>query len=171
MDWQNIKIITDSLLNNYPKAYAEIKGSSQYPDINGGVFFYETTMENGDKGTFVVTEITGLPYEEGDCAARFLGYHIHEGRFCKGTKGEPFKESEGHFNPFGCPHPDHAGDMPPLLNNRGVAVSVVLDNHFVLDDVVGRTIIVHSMADDFRTQPAGDSGEKIACGKIRWYHM
>lgn len=171
MDWQNIKTITDLLLNNYPKAYAEINGSSAYPDINGGVFFYEITMGNGEKGTFVVTEITGLPYEEGDCVEIFLGYHIHEGRFCRGDRTDPFRESGSHFNPSDCPHPAHAGDLPPLLNNRGTAVSVVLDSHFALDDIVGRTIIIHSMADDFRTQPAGDSGEKIACGKIRWYHM
>ncbi len=171
MNWQNIKTVTYLLLNNYPKAYAEIKGSSTYPDINGGVFFYETTMEDGEKGTFVVTEITGLPYEEGECAEMFLGYHIHEGKFCKGDREDPFRDSGEHYNPLGCPHPAHAGDLPPLLNNRGTACSIVLSSQFVLEDIVGRTIIVHSMADDFRTQPAGDSGEKIACGKIRWYHM
>ncbi len=171
MDWQNIKTLTDLLFNHYPKAYAQIKGSSMYPDIDGGVFFYETVMEQGEKGIFVVTEITGLPYEEGVCKEAFLGYHIHQGRFCKGDKIDPFKESEGHFNPNNCPHPAHAGDLPPLLNNRGTACSIVLSNHFALEDIVGRTIIVHSRADDFRTQPAGDSGEKIACGKIRWYHM
>lgn len=171
MGWQNIKTITDLLLNNYPKAYAEIKGSPSYPDIDGGVFFYETEMENGEKEVYVVTEITGLPYMEGDCVEMFLGYHIHEGRFCKGDRTDPFRESEGHFNPKNCPHPAHAGDLPPLLNNRGTAVSVVLTSQFALNDIVGRTIIVHSKADDFRTQPSGDSGEKIACGKIRWYHM
>ena len=84
---------------------------------------------------------------------------------------DAFKESEGHYNPNQCPHPAHAGDLPPLLNNKGMAVSVVLTGQFALNDIVGRTIIIHSMADDFRTQPAGDSGKKIACGKIRWYHM
>ena len=171
MNWENVKILTDFILNNYPKAYAEIKGSPQYPDIKGGVFFYETEIDNGRKGTYIVTEITDLPYEEGDCAEQFLGYHIHEGRFCKGDREDIFKESEGHFNPKNCPHPAHAGDMPPLLNNHGTAVSIVLDSQFDLKDIVGRTIIVHSKADDFRTQPSGDSGEKIACGKIRWYHM
>ena len=171
MNWENIKVLTDLILNNYPKAYAEIKGSPQYPDIEGGVFFYETEIGDGKKGTYIVTEITGLPYEEGECVQPFLGYHIHAGRFCKGDRMDPFKESEGHFNPKNCPHPAHEGDLPPLLNNRGTAVSVVWDTHFKLSDIVGRTIIVHSMADDFRTQPAGDSGMKIACGKIRWYHM
>ena len=171
MDWNHIKGIVNLVSGSYPKAYAEIKGSSEYPDIEGGVFFYETDMENGVQGTFVLTEITGLPYEEGECVQSFLGYHIHSGRFCKGDRMEPFKESEGHFNPKNCPHPAHEGDLPPLLNNKGVAVSIVLSSQFMLKDIVGRTIIVHSMADDFRTQPAGDSGEKIACGKIRWYHM
>lgn len=171
MDWRNITTLTDVLLNQYPKAYARVNGSETFPEIAGGVFFYEIPAANGEKGIFVVTEITGLPYEEKVCAERFLGYHIHEGRFCKGEKNDPFKESEGHFNPFHCPHPQHTGDMPPLLNNHGTACSVVLDNQLVLNDIVGRTVIIHRMADDFKTQPSGASGEKIACGRIRWYHM
>lgn len=47
MDWKNIKTLTDLLFNHYPKAYAQIKGSSMYPDIDGSVFFYETVMEQG----------------------------------------------------------------------------------------------------------------------------
>ena len=171
MDWNNIKGIVNLVSSSYPKAYAEIKGSPEYPDITGGVFFYEASLEHGQKGTYVVTEITGLPFEEGECVQPFLGYHIHQGRFCKGDRMDAFKESEGHYNPNQCPHPAHAGDLPPLLNNKGMAVSVVLTGQFALNDIVGRTIIIHSMADDFRTQPAGDSGKKIACGKIRWYHM
>ena len=34
-------------------------------------------------------------------------------------------------------------------------------------DVVGRTIVLHEMPDDFKTQPSGDSGMKIACGEIK----
>ena len=62
MDWKSIKVLADLLFHHYPKAYAQVKGSSMYPDIEGGVFFYETMMEHGEKGIFVVTEITGFPY-------------------------------------------------------------------------------------------------------------
>jgi Cu-Zn family superoxide dismutase len=36
-----------------------------------------------------------------------------------------------------------------------------------VNDVIGRTVVVHSGADDFRTQPAGNAGRKIGCGVIR----
>lgn len=41
-----------------------------------------------------------------------------------------------------------------------------LTNKFTLQDVIGKVVIIHSMPDDFTTQPSGNSGEKIACGKI-----
>jgi len=45
--------------------------------------------------------------------------------------------------------------------------SMVLTNRFNLSEIIGKTIIIHSSVDDFTTQPAGNSGTKIACGEIR----
>ncbi len=42
-------------------------------------------------------------------------------------------------------------------------------NKFNVEDVVGKTIIIHESPDDYRTQPAGNSGKRLACGVIRWY--
>ena len=41
-----------------------------------------------------------------------------------------------------------------------------LTNKINLDEIIGKTVVIHSLADDFRSQPAGDSGDKIACGEI-----
>lgn len=38
---------------------------------------------------------------------------------------------------------------------------------FFPEDVAGRTVVIHEMPDDFRSQPSGDSGARIACGKIK----
>lgn len=71
-----------------------------------------------------------------------------------------------HYNPENTEHPKHAGDLPPLLANNGIAWSAVYTDRFYPEDVVGRTVIIHDMADDFHTQPSGDSGMKMACGEI-----
>ena len=42
----------------------------------------------------------------------------------------------------------------------------VYTDRFYPEDVIGKTVVIHEKPDDFRTQPSGDSGEKIACGKI-----
>jgi len=103
------------------------------------------------------------------------GFHVHEHGDCSSGDGASAK---GHFNPFGKPHahystPErHAGDLPSLkadaqgravLNVQLVVISVVSGPA----GIVGRGLIVHEAADDYRTQPAGNSGARIACGVIR----
>ena len=65
-----------------------------------------------------------------------------------------------------CPHPFHAGDFPPLLENNGYAYSKFLTNKFKISEIIGKVIIIHDLPDDFTTQPSGNSGTKIACGVI-----
>ncbi|MBP3342443.1 MAG: superoxide dismutase family protein, partial [Peptococcaceae bacterium] len=60
----------------------------------------------------------------------------------------------------------HAGDLIPLLSVGGKAWSSFYTGRFYPEDIIGRTVVIHNMPDDFRSQPAGDSGEKIACGVI-----
>ena len=137
-----------------PVAVACISGK-RGGHISGTVSFY-TRRE----GTMVVADINGLPETETD----FYGFHIHEGTNCR---GEEFSNTGGHFNPAGTEHPNHAGDLPPLLGNRGEAYLAVLTRRFDPEQIIGRTVVIHSQPDDFRSQPSGDSGEKIACGVIR----
>lgn len=145
-----------------PIALAIIRGSTAYPGINGTVMFRQTS-----RGVLVSAEIFGLPISDGECSGNFFGFHIHEGGTCAQNPSDPFTDTLGHYNPNVCPHPFHAGDLPPLIGAGGVAVSVCLTDRFVLDDVIGRTIVIHSSPDDFTTQPSGNSGTKIACGVIQ----
>ena len=80
---------------------------------------------------------------------------------------EPFADAMQHFDLADCVHPHHAGDLPPLFGNDGLAVSAFLTNRFSVDEVLGRTVIIHDHPDDFTTQPSGNSGTKIACGVIK----
>lgn len=150
------------ILRSRPGAQAVVRGSTEYPDISGIVRFYRT-----DLGTVVFANILGLPETDGACRGRIFGFHIHEGMSCRGTHDDPFSATMTHYNPGNCEHPYHAGDMPPLFGNSGTALSVFLTDRFSVDEIIGRTVIIHDHADDFTTQPSGNSGKKIACGIIR----
>lgn len=148
-----------TVLSKTPDAKAKICGGSKYPKINGTLRLYQT-----DCGTVVASEIKCLP---DNCEKkRVFAFHIHEGTSCKENCKGDFYESKGHYNPENTMHPYHAGDMPPLFSYDGYALSVFLTKGFCLWDVIGKTVIIHSGADDLMSQPAGNSGEKIACGVI-----
>ena len=151
-----------SLLARRPQALAVIKGSSSYPNIRGQVYFYQI---NG--GVVVVAKVTGLPYEKEKCKNSIFGFHIHEGGECTGTEVDEFRNTKMHYNPKDCPHPYHAGDMPPLFGNDGTAFLAFLTDRFTVREVLGRTVVIHSSPDDFISQPSGNSGTKIACGVIK----
>lgn len=109
-------------------------------------------------GVLVTARIEGLP------GSGFFAFHIHEGPDCG---GEGYADTGGHFNPAAVPHPDHAGDLPPLLSCHGRAFLSVVTDRFCVPEIVGRTVVIHGGPDDFLSQPAGNAGEKIACGLIR----
>ena len=150
-----------SVLNRRPNAIARIRGSKSYDNILGMVWFYQTS-----KGVYVVTEVDGLPQGCGECKSPVFGYHIHSGSACAGNMEDAFADTRGHYNPDNCEHPHHAGDMPLLFGNHGYAFSVFYSDRFCVCDIIGKTVIIHLNPDDFHTQPAGNSGTKIACGKI-----
>ncbi len=143
-------------------AIAEIKGSRDYPDIHGYVSFYEM-----DRGVLVIASVNGLPYQEG-CGTGVFGFHIHSGDSCTGNETDPFADAGGHLNLDNCPHPYHAGDLPPLFGNHGFAYLAVLTDRFTIEEIVGKVVVIHEKPDDFTTQPSGNSGNKIACGKISY---
>ena len=143
-------------------AKAAVMGSKDYPALHGTV-----TLRQMKNGVLVTAEIFGLPGKQDKCDGGVFGFHIHEGTQCSGNEKDPFADAKMHYNPDGCPHPYHAGDLPPLFGNNGYAYMSVFTNRFRVDEVIGRVIIIHSKPDDFTTQPSGNSGAKIACGKIR----
>ena len=146
----------------HPAATALVRGSRDYPAVRGRVDFYETP-----RGVVVSAEVTGLPSPAGACESPIFAFHIHEGTSCTGNAEDPFADTKSHYNPGGCKHPYHAGDMPPLFGNGGYAFSAFLTNRFTAAEVVGRTVVIHAGLDDFTTQPSGNAGAKIACGVIQ----
>ena len=79
---------------------------------------------------------------------------------------QAFPNTGNHYNPGNVPHPEHAGDLPPLLSNNGYAWMVFYTGRVNAEDIIGRSVVIHSMRDDFTTQPSGNSGDKIGCGVI-----
>ena len=137
-----------------PEAMAKVSGGSNAPNLFGSVKFYQMT-----NSVLIVADINGLPDSETDV----FGFHIHEGSGCQG-KG--FSNTGNHYNPQMTKHPSHAGDMPPLFSCSGRAFLAVLTDRFAVSQIAGKTVVIHSMPDDFTSQPSGNAGEKIACGII-----
>lgn len=101
------------------------------------------------------------------------GFHIHAVGRCE----PPFDSAGGHFNPHGRKHGAlnaegrHAGDLPNLTARAGaeanfetVAEGVTLASLF---DADGSALVIHAGADDYKTDPAGNAGARIACAVIR----
>lgn len=141
------------------EAVAKIKGSHEYPNIYGYVRF-RTICE----GVLVTATICNLP-DSNLCG--IFGFHIHEGNNCSGNDNDPFADAGSHYNPTNAQHPCHAGDLPPLFGNDGFAYMSFVTKRFTIDEILGKTVVIHSNYDDFNTQPSGHSGTKIACGEIQ----
>jgi len=97
------------------------------------------------------------------------GFHVHEIGDCSAADASSAK---GHFNPTGKPHGSHAGDLPDLkADASGSAVLSVDVPALTLDDsamsIMGRSFVVHADPDDHVSQPAGNSGKRVACGVIK----
>ena len=144
-----------------PCARAVLHGDSTNPELRGRVTFYD-----GGNGVIVNIKVNKLPFTESVCNGTFLGFHLHEGKSCTGNKDNEFADSGMHYNPENCIHISHAGDFPPLINCGGYAYCEFFTNRFTLEEIIGRTVIIHSNFDDFTTQPSGNSGKKIACGVV-----
>ena len=121
-----------------------------------------------DHGVRVAGEVRGLvPGSE-------HGFHIHE----KGDCGDNGNASGGHFNPTGGTHGkfgapgSHAGELPSLRADSSGVARFSLEDHSIsltpgaANSVIGRALVVHRDPDDFTTQPAGNSGPRIACSVI-----
>ena len=131
---------------------------------SGGVRF----TQQGDK-VLVSGEVSGLkPGAE-------HGFHVHEKGDC--TSGDGMSTG-GHFNPMGKMHgphgrgEHHVGDLPSLKADAyGVARFSFESSSISVgsgsNDIVGRGLIVHRDPDDYKTQPTGNSGPRVACGVIR----
>jgi superoxide dismutase, Cu-Zn family len=98
------------------------------------------------------------------------GFHIHEFGDLSDPQG---KSAGGHFNPgheeHGGPEGEHhhAGDLGNIKAGEDGKAEVQMDAPWLkLHFVIGRSFVVHAGADDLKTQPAGDSGDRVAVGVI-----
>lgn len=149
------------------RALAEIRGSNLAPNLRGYVIFTDVPY-----GTEVFVEVEGLPnYKPAEAGKNPIGphgFHIHQHGTCEmGNPNDPFKEAGEHWNPDNQPHGHHAGDFPVLFSNNGYARMSFFTDRFKVQDIIGKTVMIHENPDDYRTQPAGDSGKRIGCGVIR----
>ena len=141
------------------KAMLEPKSGSQ---VKGEVSFTQAP-----EGVWIVADLSGLkPNAE-------HGFHVHDKGDCFAPDGT---SAGGHFNPAGAPHghaggPHHAGDMPNLrADATGRATYRALVTGLTLEGPQGilrRAVVVHRDPDDYHSQPAGNSGPRIACGVIQ----
>jgi superoxide dismutase, Cu-Zn family len=145
------------------------RATAQLQPTKGNKTFGEATFEQvGDK-VRVVVFVQGLkPGQE-------HGLHIHEVGDCSSGDG---MSTKGHFNPFGKPHGHyggaerHAGDLPSLKANKAGRANVQIDLDIITvtpgpASIIGRGLIVHASPDDYKTQPTGNAGARIACGVIQ----
>jgi Cu-Zn family superoxide dismutase len=135
-------------------------------------------------GSLVSGRLTAMPMGNGVHFTGEIGglapgsthaIHVHERGDCSAADAS---SACGHFNPTNQPHGQvgtpthHAGDMNNLVANaQGVARVDVHAQNVTLgggapNDVAGRAVIVHAKADDYRSQPSGDAGARVACGLI-----
>jgi Cu-Zn family superoxide dismutase len=130
----------------------------------------EATLLQSNKGVLIKAKFTKLP-------AGTHALHIHETGSCEAPE---FKSAGGHFNPEKAEHGltdpkgPHAGDMPNFTASKGETALEVYNERVTLEQGAensllkpgGTALVVHAGQDDYKTDPAGDAGKRIACGVI-----
>jgi Cu-Zn family superoxide dismutase len=146
-----------------PRAVAKLEAAKGNP-LWGSVSFVET-----GGAVLVRADVRGLP-KGGE-----FGFHVHE----KGDCSAPdFTSAGGHFNPVAKPHAHHgqperhAGDLLNLRADMEGNATYAFESKLLTvrpgpTSVVGKAIVIHANPDDYKSQPAGNSGPRIACGLIR----
>jgi Cu-Zn family superoxide dismutase len=151
-----------------PASAAEARATAKLAPTQGNSVAGTVTFEQRGDRVVVIADITGLkPGVE-------HGFHVHEKGDCSAADGT---SAGGHFNPGSKPHGHHAsperhgGDLPNLKADasgraRLTAETTLLTVAAGPASVVGRGVIVHRDPDDYKSQPAGNSGPRLACGVI-----
>jgi Cu-Zn family superoxide dismutase len=145
------------------------RATAQLQPTKGSKAFGEATFEQAGNKVRVIVFVQGLTPE------REHGFHIHEVGDCSSGDG---MSTKGHFNPHGQPHAAyttaerHAGDLPPLKAGKDGRAKIDVELDVITigpgpTSIVGRGLIIHADPDDFKTQPTGNAGARIACGVIK----
>ena len=102
------------------------------------------------------------------------GFHVHEKGDCSSGDG---LSAGGHFNPGGKPHghhgmgEHHTGDLPSVKADASGVAAIHFESRTIrvggsTNDIGGKGMIVHRDPDDFKTQPTGNAGPRLACAVI-----
>lgn len=145
-----------------PAAQAKL-APTQGNSANGIVTF--TQEENGK--VLIDADIAGL-------SPGLHGFHLHEKGDCSAADAT---SAGSHFNPTQQPHGDpngtahHVGDLPMLYAGADGRAKLhvemnTLSLHEGTDNIIGKAVVVHQKQDDFSSQPAGNSGARVACGVV-----
>ena len=132
----------------------------------------DLTLTNAGGAVAIRGQITGL------APGKEHGFHIHETGDCSAPD---FTSAGGHYNPTMDPHgkpssgSHHLGDIENLkADDKGNAnIDVTVKGATIGDkdkgpgEILGKALVVHAMPDDYKTQPSGASGARIACGVIK----
>jgi superoxide dismutase, Cu-Zn family len=161
-DYDDDDILGEGGNGRVDRAVATMRGYSDTA-ITGTVRF----QESGD--SLVVTAAIG-----GLLPNRAYGIHVHEVGNCTAPdlSGPHFDADEPHGNPLDSGL-HHRGDLPNLVTDTaGVGhlsfATRLIDLETVDRSVVNRSVVLHALPDDYVTQPAGGTGDRIACGVIVW---
>lgn len=124
------------------------------------------TFQKVEKGVKVIADLEGL-------TPGLHGFHVHQYGDCSSPTGEA---AGGHFNPEGMPHgapaskERHVGDLGNLTAGSNGTAHLEWTDPLISfegrDSIIGRGLIVHAVADDLTSQPAGNAGPRVACGVI-----
>jgi Cu-Zn family superoxide dismutase len=149
-------------------ALAVDKAGAVLKDANGNEVG-KVTLTSTPSGLLISVDLTAVPPGE-------HAFHIHAVGKCDPPD---FKSAGPHFNPdetkHGLMNPEgrHAGDMPNLhvpadgkLQVEVLNPTVTLSAESALLDADGAAIVIHASADDYKTDPAGNAGDRIACGVV-----
>jgi Cu-Zn family superoxide dismutase len=146
-----------------------LRATAALQPTKGSKAFGEATFEQAGDKVRVIVFAQGLkPNAE-------HGLHIHEAGDCSSGDG---MSAKGHFNPHGKPHGNpssgerHAGDLPALKAGKDGRAKIDATVDLISigqgpGNIVGRGLIIHADPDDYKTQPTGNAGARIACGVIK----
>jgi Cu-Zn family superoxide dismutase len=146
-----------------------LRATAALQPTKGSKAFGEATFEQVGNKVRVIVFAQGLKPNADH------GFHIHEAGDCSSGDG---MSAKGHFNPHGKPHGDpksaerHAGDLPALKAGKDGRARIDVEMDVITltagpANVVGKGLIIHADPDDFKTQPTGNAGARLACGVIK----
>jgi Cu-Zn family superoxide dismutase len=142
-----------------------LQGAPEDTDFAGTL----TITPDGGAGVRIVADVAGVDKDG------MHGIHVHENGMCEhhpADAGKPYSTAGGHFNPAGAEHacpptdPRHAGDLGNIDISGGKGHLELSVANLSMDQLNGKAIILHAGQDDCKTQPTGNSGDRIACGVV-----